>query len=220
MAPTGSADPFARRRAAIGVLQILLAGPSAPIDELIGAALAGYDGVLPVDSEAVGSAIQEFFLGRLQGILRERGHAYDTVDAVLAVSANSPADALARCEALTRFREASDDMTNLSIAFTRAKNLAQPDLGTATDRSLMAAEEVALADALDTTEALLGELFEQAAYSAVLDSFAGLRGPIDAFFEAVMVMDPDEALKTNRLRLLNRFVAQFSRFADFSVLAG
>jgi len=220
MAPTGSADPFALRRAAIGVLQILLAGPSAPIDELIGAALAGYDGVLPVDTEAVGSAIQEFFLGRLQGILRERGHAYDTVDAVLAVSANSPADALARCEALTRFREASDDMTNLSIAFTRAKNLAQPDLGVSVDRSLMAAEEIALADALDTTEALLGELFEQAAYSAVLDSFAGLRGPIDAFFAAVMVMDPDEALKTNRLRLLNRFVAQFSRFADFSVLAG
>ena len=220
MAPTGSADPFALRRAAIGVLQILLAGPSAPIDELIGAALAGYDGVLPVDTDAVGSAIQEFFLGRLQGILRERGHAYDTVDAVLAVAANSPADALARCESLTRFREASDDMTNLSIAFTRAKNLAQPDLGTATDRSLMTAEEIALADALDTAEALLGELFEQAAYSAVLDSFAGLRGPIDAFFAAVMVMDPDEALKTNRLRLLNRFVAQFSRFADFSVLAG
>ena len=220
MAPTGSADPFALRRAAIGVLQILLAGPAAPLDELIGAALAGYDGVLPVDTEAVGTAIQEFFVGRLQGILRERGHAYDTVDAVLAVAANAAADALARCEALTRFREASDDMTDLSIAFTRAKNLAQPALGTLADRTIMAAEETTLAAALDTAEGLLGELLEQAAYSAVLDSFAGLRGPIDAFFESVLVMDPDEALKNNRLRLLNRFVALFSRFADFSLLEG
>jgi glycyl-tRNA synthetase beta chain len=84
----------------------------------------------------------------------------------------------------------------------------------------MAAEETALADALDTAEGLLGELLEQAAYSAVLDSFAGLRGPIDAFFASVLVMDNDEALKNNRLRLLNRFVALFSRFADFSLLEG
>ena len=220
MAPTGSADPYALRRAALGVIQILIAGPSAALDELIGAALAGYDGVLPVDNAVVGSAISEFFAGRLQGNLRDRGHAYDTVDAVLAVSANAPADALARCEALTRFRSASDDMTNLSIAFPRAKNLAQPDLGTLADRSIMGQEELELTTALDTAEALLGEFMAQRAYSAVLDVFAGLRGPIDAFFEAVMVMDPDEALKTNRLRLLNRFVAQFSAFADFSQLAG
>ena len=220
MAPTGSADPYALRRAALGVLQIVITGPAASLEQLISAALAGYDGVLPVDTEATGAAVRAFFVGRLQGLLRDRGHAYDTVDAVLAVAADDPADALARCEALSRFRAANDDMTDLSVAFTRAKNLAQPALGTATDRSLMTAEEIALADALELAEGLLGELFAQRAYSAVLDSFAGLRGPIDAFFEAVMVMDPDTSLRDNRLRMLNRFVAPFSGFADFSLLEG
>jgi glycyl-tRNA synthetase beta chain len=58
------------------------------------------------------------------------------------------------------------------------------------------------------------------AYSALLEVYAGLRAPIDAFFEGVLVMDPDEAKRDNRLRLLNRFVALFGRFADFSQLAG
>jgi len=220
MAPTGSADPYALRRSAIGVLQIVLGGADARIDDLIAAALAGYVGVLPLDSEATGVAIRDFFVGRLQGILRDRGHAYDTVDAVLAQSAGDPADALARCEALTAFRAASDDMEDLSTAYTRAKNLGKPDLGISVDRTRMGAEELALADALDATETAAGQLMEARAYSAVLASFAGLRVPIDAFFEAVLVMDPDESIRDNRLRLLNRFVELFGRFADFSLLVG
>ncbi len=81
------------------MLQTILGGTNARIDDLIGAALAGYDGVLPLDTESTGAAIHEFFVGRLQGILRDRGHAYDTVDAVLARAAGDPGDALARCEA-------------------------------------------------------------------------------------------------------------------------
>jgi glycyl-tRNA synthetase beta chain len=220
MAPTGSADPFALRRGAIGILQILLDGMGLNLDELIGLALGGYRDVVEFDVESVGATIKEFFVGRLQTILRDRGHAYDTIDAVLAVAANDPADALARCHALTEFRSSHDDMEDLSIAFTRAKNLADASLGTAADRALMGDVEAALADALDGSEGLLGELVAQRAYSAALESYAGLRGPIDAFFEGVLVMDPDEALRANRLRLLNRFVALFGRFADFSQLAG
>jgi glycyl-tRNA synthetase beta chain len=220
MAPTGSADPYALRRSAIGVLQTILGGTSVRIDDLIGAALAGYDGVLPLDTEATGAAIHEFFVGRLQGILRDRGHAYDTVDAVLARSAGDPADALARCEGLTSFRAASSDMEDLSTAYTRAKNLGKPELGVAADRAIMEAEELALADALDTAEKVAGELMDARVYSALLEALAGLRVPIDAFFEAVLVMDPDEAKRDNRLRLLNRFVELFGRFADFSLLAG
>ena len=220
MAPTGSADPYALRRSAIGVLQILLGGTAARLDDLVSASLAGYDGVLPFDVEATGAAIKEFFVGRLQGILRDRGHAYDTIDAVLSVAADDPSDALARCEALSAFRSARDDMEDLSVAYTRAKNLAKPELGTSADRSLMGEPEVVLADALDTAEGLAGELLAQGAYSALLETYAGLRGPIDEFFVNVMVMDPDSALRDNRLRLLNRFVALFGRFADFSLLAG
>ncbi|TLM98561.1 MAG: glycine--tRNA ligase subunit beta, partial [Actinobacteria bacterium] len=108
----------------------------------------------------------------------------------------------------------------LSVAYTRAKNLAKPELGTNVDRSIMVAEEIALADALDAAEGAADERMEQRAYSAALEVLAGMRCPIDAFFDGVLVMDPDAAKRDNRLRLLNRFVALFSRFADFSRLAG
>ncbi len=220
MAPTGSADPYALRRNAIGVLQMLLAGLPATLDELIAASLSGYVDVLSFDVQVTGTAIKEFFVGRLEKILRDRAHAYDTVDAVLAVAADDPADALARCEALSAFRAASRDMEDLSVAFTRAKNLARAELGVAVDTSIMGPEERALADALDRAEQNAVQLAEVRAYSALLEIFAGLRGPIDAFFEGVMVMSDDPAERDNRLRLLNRFVALFGTFADFSVLSG
>jgi len=220
LAPKGSADPFALRRNAIGVLQMALDGTAVTLDELIGEALEPLADVVAFDVEATGSAIKEFFVTRFEKILRDRSHAYDTVEAVLAVAANDPADALARCEALTTFRAASDAMEDLSVAYTRAKNLSKPELGVAADAAIMGAEEKALASALDEAEKVAGSLMDQRAYSAVLEAFSGLRGPIDSFFEGVLVMDPDPALRDNRLRLLNRFVALFGVFADFSRLAG
>lgn len=220
-APTGSADPFALRRSAIGILQILLADDApASLSALISAALDGYDKVLAYDPNRISADVNDFFCTRLATILRERGHAYDTVDAVLAVASDDPADALARCEALSPFRESSDDMEDLSVAFTRARNLSQPSLGTSVDRGIMGAEELALADALDRAETLAEALFAQRAYSAVLEAFAGMREPIDEFFTNVLVMSENAAERENRLRLLNRFVALFARFADFSRLAG
>lgn len=220
MAPTGSADPFALRRSSIGILQMLLDGTHATLDALIEAALSGYPDTVVKDRSATGAQIKEFFLGRLEGMLRDRGNAYDTVDAVLAIAHDDPADALSRCEALTGFRALSDDMDDLSTAYTRAKNLSQPGLGVATDASLMGAEELALATALDKSEAVAGELAENRAYSSLLEVYAGLRGPIDRFFDEVLVMDEDVAKRENRLRLLNRFVALFGEFAEFSKLAG
>lgn len=221
-APTGSADPYALRRSAIGTIAMVLdGGLRLRLDDAIATALAGYAATLPtLDVQATGSAIKEFFIGRLDGVLRDRGHAYDTVQAVLAVSADDPADALARCEALTSFRAASDDMEDLSVAFTRAKNLAKPELGVDADISLMGAEEAALADALAEAEQASVQSFAVGDYTAVLGVLARLRGPIDAFFDGVLVMDPEEKLRENRLRLLNRFVALFIGFADFSALAG
>lgn len=219
LAPKGTSDPFALRRSAIGILQMALDGTPVTLDGLIAEALAGLEGTVEFDPEAVGAAVKEFFVGRFETILKDRGHAYDTVDAVLAVAADDPADALARCEALTAFRSARSDMEDLSIAYTRARNLSEPGLGTDVDRSLMGPEELELAGALDDAEARAGALIEQRAYSALLETYAGLRPPIDAFFDAVLVMAEDEALRVNRLRLLNRFVALFTRFADFSRLA-
>lgn len=220
MAPTGSADPFALRRNANGILQMALDGTALSLDEAISSALAGYVRTVEFNADEIGAQIKAFFITRLESIFRDRQQAYDTVAAVLAVAADRPADALARCEALTAFRASSDDMENLSVAFTRAKNLAMPELGTEADRSLMAEHEVALADALDAAEEVAFQLLQAPAYSALLEVYAGLREPIDAFFDNVMVMDNDQAMRDNRLKLLNRFVSLFERFADFSKLSG
>ena len=167
----------------------------------------------------MGTSVKEFISGRLEGMLRDRGHAFDTVAAVLAVVSDDPADALARVEALTPFRDA-DAFRDLAIAYGRAANLCMPELGVDADASLMGAEERALADAVAHAEVVVGEAVRQKAYSAVLDEAAALRDPIDAFFDAVLVMDPDPALRDMRLRLLNRFVRVFASFADFARLEG
>jgi glycyl-tRNA synthetase beta chain len=220
--PTGSSDPFALRRFAIGVLAMVMDGGLAlTLDEAIAAALAGYRTALPnLEPEVTGTAIKEFIVGRLEGVLKDRGHAYDTVAAVLATSADDPADALARTEALTRVRRAEAAIEDLSVAFTRARNLSKPELGTTADASLMGPEEGALAIALDRAERDAEDALAIRDYDRLLGVLAELRAPIDAFFDAVLVMDPDERLRTMRLQLLNRFVAVFSAFADFGELVG
>jgi len=218
MPPTGSADPYALRRGAIGILSIIMNGRLAlTLDESIAAALEGYRESHDFDADEVGSAVKAFVVGRLEGVLRERGHRYDTVAAVLAVAEDDPADALRRAEALTPFR-GREDIADLSVAFTRAKNLSKPELGTHTDASIMGAEEAALVDALAEAEQATGASLAAGDYTAALGVLASLRGPIDAFFDEVLVMTEDERLRENRLRLLNRMVALFMGVADFSKL--
>jgi glycyl-tRNA synthetase beta chain len=221
MQPTGSADPYALRRSAIGVLQIALASGALSLVEAISAALDGYQGVTEFSAEETGRAVRDFFTGRFEVLLRDRGIAYDTVDAVLAVAADDPADALARAEALTAARsDAPEAFEDLSVAFTRAKNLSKPELGDAIDFALLGDHERKLAGAIEIAEGKVEQLMRDGAYQMVLGEFAALRVPVDEFFENVLVMDEDAALRENRLRLLNRFVALFSAFADFSKLAG
>jgi glycyl-tRNA synthetase beta chain len=218
MPPTGSADPYALRRGALGILGIMLDGLEITLDEAISAAIEGYEGALDFSADAVGAAVKDFIIGRLEGLLRDRGHAYDTVAAVLSVANDDPADALSRCEALTDFRS-REEAADLSIAFSRAMNLADPELGSAADVELMGPEEAALADALSEAEQATAASLEVSDYPAALGVLARLRGPIDGFFDAVLVMDEDERLRDNRLKLLNRFVVVFEQVADFDELA-
>lgn len=222
MPPTGSADPYALRRGALGILGIIMEKRlRLPLDAAIGAALAGYEGVIEgLDPERVGGEVKAFFTARLEGVLRDRDYAFDTVDAVLAAAADDPEDAAARCGALQSARD-SDPGTfdDLATAFTRVRNLAQADLGTGTDAALMGPAEKALADILDAAAAQLADLMPKAAYGEVVGVLAGLRGPVDTFFDEVLVMDDDEDLRANRLRLLNRLVTTFGSFADVARLA-
>jgi glycyl-tRNA synthetase beta chain len=219
-APTGSADPFALRRAAIGILAMVLdGGLRLRLGEAVSAALAGYEGVVPFDRDETAASVQAFMAGRLETMLRDRGLAYDTVDAVLAVAGDDPADALARARALEAAR-AAEGMADLAVAFARAKNLSDTSAGGSYDRSLMGASESALADAIEAAESRVGAAVAATDYEGALAMLAGLRAPIDAFFTGVLVMDADERLRTMRLALLNRFTALFEGLADFSRLAG
>ena len=128
---------------------------------------------------------------------------------------------LARAVALQSARDHDPEtFEDLSVAFTRAKNLAQEELGTVTSRDLMGGEETALLDAVEAAEANVAELERVRSYPLLVEQYASLRGPIDMFFDKVLVMDPDDALRENRLKLLNRFVAVFERFADLRQIAG
>ncbi len=220
--PTGSSDPFAVRRAAIGVLAMDMdGGLGVLLDEAVPAAVAGYADLIAASGASesdVVSQVQAFLTGRLEVMLRDRGSAYDIVAAVLAVRANDPADAARRAEALTSFRDTQGG-ADLLVAFKRAANLADPAAGVDPDPAIMGPEETALYDALRATETGVSALVSEHRYDEALGTLAQLRAPVDAFFEGVLVMDEDPALRANRLALLNRLVGLFGSFADLSRLA-
>ena len=219
--PTGSSDPFALRRAALGVLSILAAGLPVSLVGAVDASLAAYaDAGLRFDREAVRAEVLGFFTTRQKVLLRDAGVAPDTLDAVLAAGVAEPLSFAKRAEALTAARthrpEVFDD---LATAYARANNLREPELGVEVRAELMGADEQALAAATDGAAAEVARALEADDYAAALEALAALRGPIDAFFEGVMVMDDDPEVRANRLRLLNRFVAVFENVADFGLMA-
>ena len=219
--PTGSADPYALRRSAIGILTMIVdGGVRLDIDRAIAAALAGYEGAVPgLDPNAAGATVKAFFDGRLAVMLKDRGFAHDEIDAVMAVASADPADTLRRITALAAFRR-SDAGADLSVALKRARNLADASAGIASDTALMGSAERTLDEALEAADGKVRSLMALHDYEAALAEMAHLRGPVDDFFEGVLVMDPDESLRANRMTLLNRMTALFADFADFGKLAG
>lgn len=217
LAPKGSSDPFGLRRAAIGILQIGLEDPALDTDALLARALAGYD-TLDFDANAVLEALRAFLRSRLEAILREAGFSFNIVAAVLATVAARPADARARCEALARFVAAGSDYEDLSTAFTRAKNLSDPEVGREVDAALLTEAERPFASALKDLAPEARARMADGDYDRFLALLATMRGPVDTFFEQVMVMDEDLALRRNRLALLNNFIALVEQFADFRAL--
>ena len=217
--PTGSSDPFALRRSAIGIVNMLRDGLPVSLDRAIEFALSGFEGI-EFDREAARNAVSDFFVTRTKVILRDEGCSADAVDAVLAAGVTEPAIIDMRTKALEEARASMPEvMADLATAYARANNLRDGSLGTDVDEALMGAEELTLEKAVNAAAGAIPQLLEDGDYPAALRELAGLRGPIDQFFEAVMVMDKDEAVKANRLRLLNRFVAVFAHVADFSTLA-
>ncbi|HXC96642.1 MAG TPA: glycine--tRNA ligase subunit beta [Edaphobacter sp.] len=221
--PTGSKDPFALRRAANGIVKVLAETKIAlplTLGDIVDAASL---------NETVRLRVEVFLAERLEFYLREvKGQAYDVVKAVLAAGANDVRDAVARAEAVTAVR-GSADFVAVSAAFKRMKNilsqakekgeLPKGDEGQSgdlhpTQRELTAREE----------EIAIGvkKMAEEREYKRALESIATLRPHVDAFFDQVMVMDPDPKIRASRLSLLTKIVSNFSGIADFSeiVVAG
>jgi glycyl-tRNA synthetase beta chain len=215
--PTGSKDPFALRRAANGIVKILAEAEPA-LSLMLGDVV---DAASP--DETVRRRVEIFFAERLEFYLREaKGQAYDVVKAVLAVGANNVRDAVARAEAVTAVR-GSEDFAAVSAAFKRMKNiLAQAEekgiaVGGNVEAGLLREpSERALAERSATVAEQVKLLSAEKDYRAALESVATLRGPVDAFFDAVMVMAPEPEIRANRLALLCRVLKDFSGIADFS----
>ena len=222
--PTGSSDPFALRRSALGILSMLL-DEGLPLRvglvRAIEAALASYaaQGVA-FDAQAVREEVADFFIARAKVLLRDEGRAPDTIDAVLAAGVREPVEFASRVRALDAAREGDPDaFADLATAFARANNLRDASLGAEVDEGLLSEVERALSCAVAQAESRVGSALAADDYPSALAELAGLRKPVDAFFEGVMVMDEDRALRENRLRLLNRFVAVFEGVADFGKMA-
>lgn len=219
--PTGSSDPFALRRSAIGIVAMLEAGLPVSLAAAIDAALGTYqDAGIDFDRDAIRAEVADFFVTRTKVMLRDGGCSHDTMDAVLATGVEEPAQIIARTYVLEAERlgapEAFDD---LATAYARANNLRDADLGVEVDEALLSDAERALLAATDEAAARVEDALAADDYAAALAALAALRAPIDAFFEDVLIMDDDLALRENRLRLLNRFVAVFAHVADFGKMA-
>ena len=219
--PTGSSDPFALRRSAIGIVNMLETGLAISLAAAIDESLASFaaQGVA-FDAAAVRAEVVDFFVTRTKVMLRDGGVNADTIDAVLAAGVEEPAVISQRAHALEDAR-ANDAETfdNLATAYARANNLRKPELGEGVDDALLTEPERALAGAVATAEQAVASALASDDFAAALSQLAALRAPIDGFFADVMVMDEDAALRDNRLRLLNRFVAVFANVADFGKMA-
>ncbi len=219
--PTGSKDPFAQRRGAIGVIRLLERMPNVRLRELIDVSLGLYEAQgLTFDRDEVAKAVSGFFSGRLQTMAREEGAQPDAVAAIAHTGVVDPAEFLSRVRALEAARgETRELMDDLAQAFLRATHLADPSLGTDVDRAALGEAELALYEATEAAEADVAAALASDRFSDALAALAALRGPIDRFFEDVLVMDEDLAVRNRRLALLNRFAHPFAGVADFAALA-
>lgn len=221
--PTGSSDPFALRRSAIGIVAMLSGKDAVEVSLVaaIDAALASYaQQGIEFDTDAVRRDVIEFFITRTKVMMRDAGNSIDAIDAVLSAGIQEPVELINRVSALEAARsEQPEVFEDLATAYARANNLCDSKLGTEVNEGLLSEVEQALVRAVCQAESNVVSALENNNYAAALSELAALRKPIDLFFENTMVMDEDQALRENRLRLLNSFVAVFANVADFALLS-
>lgn len=218
-APKGSADPFALRRAALGALRIIVE-KNLPLDleDLVKKSAALFGDKLT--NQNVVSDVVDFMLGRFRAWYQDEGIAVDVIQAVLARRPTRPADFDARVRAVSHFRTL-DSAEALAAANKRVANIlakAEDDIGTIDVALCVEPAEQVLAQSVLSLAKEVQPLIAQGEYTAVLDKLAGLRQPVDNFFDNVMVNAEDAKLRQNRLAILNTLQGLFLQVADISLL--
>ena len=218
-APKGSADPFALRRAALGALRIIVE-KNLPLDleDLVKKSAALFGDKLT--NQNVVADVVDFMLGRFRAWYQDEGIAVDVIQAVLARRPTRPADFDARVRAVSHFRTL-DSAEALAAANKRVANIlakAEGDIGAIDVALCVEPAEQVLAQSVLTLAKEVQPLIAQGAYTAVLDKLAGLRQPVDNFFDNVMVNAEDAKLRQNRLAILNTLQGLFLQVADISLL--
>lgn len=222
LVPTGSADPFALRRAALGIIRIALEGPiDIDLRESIRDAYAAYHGDTPLGPEdAVHVTLDEFFRARIRAMLRDE-HGADVVDACLgAWDGASLRDLRARIDAVSEL-QAAPEFETLAIAFKRAFNITKDsDRGEVDTALLEEGAETALAERFATVSNKIRQATRDRRYATALKLVAKeLGAPIDRFFDEVFVMVDDPRVRDNRLRLLGEIADVVNDIAHFHQLA-
>ena len=231
--PTGSKDPFALRRAALGVIRLIIENGLRinllPLFAQARARIAGAEGSVEADAKLL-----DFFADRLKVHLREQGVRHDLIAAVFELGGEDDlVRLLARVHALSDFL-ATDDGANLLAGYRRASNILRAEekkdgpftasdaaFADRIDPSILAqAEETGLYAAVREAEAAIKTHLAGEDFTSAMASLSHLRGPIDAFFDAVTVNADDAALRTNRLRLLDAVRTAMGNIADFSRVEG
>ena len=221
LAPSGSQDPYGLRRAASGIVVILLAH-SVPIS--IGALFETATSTFVNTREAGRPTVEactDLIRQRLRTLLIDQGIAYDTVDAVLAVSSDDVPDAAARARALHAVR-GQPAMARLATGFARASRILSQGSPAAeiSEDALKEPMELGLYEAWRQVRATVSEAADARRYADALRVLERLADPIDAFFEQVLVMAPDAAVRANRLALLQAITHTFLKVANLGLLTG
>ncbi|MEK9595639.1 MAG: glycine--tRNA ligase subunit beta [Rhodospirillaceae bacterium] len=224
--PTGSKDPFALRRAALGVIRLVVENQlRLPLQTVFDHARSLYGDLTGPGATA---DLLPFLADRLKVHLREQGVRHDLIQAVFALGGEDDlVRLLARVEALSRF-VASDDGENLLIAFRRASNIVAAEekkagdsfTGAVDPSHLTETTEKALHQALSAADTALTAALKDEDFAAAMLALAALRAPLDAFFENVIVNADDPTLRINRLRLLTHIRSAMGKVADFGEIEG
>ncbi|MBI1824213.1 MAG: glycine--tRNA ligase subunit beta [Nitrospirae bacterium] len=218
LAPTGSEDPYGLRRQGAGLIHILLTFDPSPfsLNDLISSSIAQFHNQNKLAVE-VQKPVREFLKQRYEFILESRGYRSDIIQAVTSIEFQDLTDEQKRIAALAKFSR-NPKFIALSIAFKRLNNIIPKEYTAEplVPARLVVEEEKQLHEAIQQKTERINDFLKKHQYESILELFSEIREPLDRFFTAVMVNDPDPAIRKNRLALVNESLTFLKSFADFS----